>query len=103
MDKWAQLKSQIERDRLDGACDVHEGSISRMCSRREKLDMVLSLEGLGCRVDEHPGGLLVNDKFILQVKAKKCRVNGKTVWYRYKSIPDFVAKYITQEFKQCHM
>ena len=94
MDKWAQLKYQIERDKLDSTYDVHDGSISRMCRRSEKLDMVLSLEGLGCRVDEHPGGLLVNDKFILQLKAKKCRVNGKAVWYRYKSIPDFVKRYV---------
>ena len=94
MDKWSQLKSQIARDKLDSTYDVHDGSISRMCSRRGKLDMVLSLEGLGCRVDEHPGGLLVNDKFILQLKAKKCRVKGKAVWYRYKSIPDFVERYV---------
>jgi len=96
MDKWRYLKSQIERDKLDNTYDVHEWSISSMCIRREKMDMVLSLEGLGCMVDEHPGGLLVNGKFILQVKAKKWRVNGKAVWYRYKSIPDFVAKYITR-------
>jgi hypothetical protein len=52
----------------------------------------IELLKLGCTIEEHAQGILVNGKFI--VGHHKWRNVNKGVWYRYKDIPTFVAKYV---------
>jgi hypothetical protein len=67
---------QIESDNIDSANDVHEQSVGRWLRRKDRLEKILELEKLGCNVQDCPSGLLVNDKFIIQMK----RVESGGVW-----------------------
>ena len=89
------LGSQIESDSIDSANDVHEQSAGRWLRRRDRLDKIIELEKLGCNVQDYPSGLLVNDRFIIQIKRQKWRVVGSGKWYWYKSIPNFVLTYVS--------
>ena len=90
------LRSQIESDNIDSANDVHEQSVGRWLRRKDRLEKILDLEKLGCNVQDCPSGLLVNNKFIIQMKRQKWRVVGSGKWYWYKSIPDFFLKYVSK-------
>jgi hypothetical protein len=86
--------TMFKQNNIDSANNVHEQSIGRCLRRKDRLGMALDLKGLGCKVQDHPSGLLVNDKFIFQMNHKKWRVLGSAKWYWYKSIPAFVAKHV---------
>ena len=59
-----------------------------------RLQKKIQLLELGCKVEEDPHGLLVNNKFIVGIGKDKWCVAGKYKWYHYKDIPSFVNKYV---------
>lgn len=46
------------------------------------------IKAMGFSVAEYPGGLLVNDKFIIAGSKKKWRIKGKGHWYPYTKLED---------------
>jgi hypothetical protein len=50
----------------------------------------------GCIVEQDVHGLLVNERFIVGISNHKWRVKGRSVWYRYSTIQQFVEKYVKQ-------
>ena len=52
---------------------------------------------LGVKVEETHNGFLVNDKFVIGRYRNRWRVKGRGQWYWFKSIPDFVKKYVNEE------
>ena len=60
----------------------------------DRLDRHIELLEQGVRVKELSNGFLVNGKYIVAAQKNRWRVKGKGQWYWFKSIPDFVEKYV---------
>lgn len=71
---------------------LHEWEHDQKIKKAEKRYQELLSQGV--KVEEIHNGFLVNNKFIVGRYKKRWRVKGKGQWYYFKSIPDFVKKYV---------
>jgi hypothetical protein len=83
-----QLKKELKEEETRIAYKDNHGD------RAIRLKKKIQLLELGCKVEEDPHGLLVNNKFIVGVGKKRWCVAGKYKWYYYSDIPTFVNKYV---------
>ena len=90
-DKIKELKEELEREKESIYDKDYVGN------RHIRLTKYIELLELGCDVEDHICGLLVNKKFIVGVGKSKWCVEGKYKWYPYTDLPTFVKKYVEEK------
>jgi hypothetical protein len=83
-----ELKSKLKEEKERNSTQDYHGNYAL------RLQKIIELHELGCRVEEDPHGLLVNGKYIVAVAKDKWCVAGKYKWYHHSGIPSFVKKYV---------
>jgi hypothetical protein len=72
----------------DDGRDVYPKKVNNRPQRR------IALQKAGVKFEETNDGFIVNDKFFIAAQKRRWRRVGKWTWYWFKSIPDFVDKYV---------
>jgi len=83
-----ELKAKLKEENERNSTKDYHGNYAL------RLEKIIELRELGCRVEEDPHGLLVNGKYIVAVAKDKWCVAGKYKWYYHSGIPSFVKKYV---------
>lgn len=61
-------------------------------------------EELGCKVDDHFQGILVDDYYVVSLKSNRWKRLDTNKWYPYKNIKDLVARYFRPNtYLQCKL
>lgn len=83
-----ELKAKLEEENKRISTKSDHGNYAL------RLEKIIQLRELGCRVEEDAHGLLVNGKYIVAVAKDKWCVAGKYKWYHHSGITSFVKKYV---------
>jgi len=77
----------IQTYHRDYASDLYGRALTRL----SKIETLLEL---GTSVTLGPGGIYVNEKYVVGYQKNRWRVDGKATWYWYKTLDDLVKRYI---------
>jgi hypothetical protein len=83
------LMVQWDKDHYDS-----ENPDSVYSRELERLSRIKQLLELGADVSRGPGGIYVNNKYVVSYRQTKWRVDGKGKWYWYKNLEDFMERYV---------
>lgn len=104
------IRTDIKRY-MDLSVRLHNYNIEQEYSDSIKVPSTISLEALSMcmKIQDNPkvhevskfgtSMLLVNERYVLNIKDNRWRNKGKNKWYHYKTISDFLERYLEEKIK----